>query len=115
MQKLNADKYRVTSQRWFGIFKSTESDYSSSTYSSGVIVIRVSGDCVTPSSSIIFVVELNSGLGRNGKHSSRPSMLNLTSPIPTSMWAFTELKKGLPRMSDTLELGCMSRTQSRLV
>jgi hypothetical protein len=29
MQKLNANKYWITSQRWFGIFKSTESDYSS--------------------------------------------------------------------------------------
>jgi hypothetical protein len=26
------------------------------------------------------------------------------------MWAFAVLKKGLPRMSDTLESGCMSKT-----
>jgi hypothetical protein len=96
MKKLNVDKYRVTSQQWFGIFKSTESDFSSWIYSSGVIVSPVSGDCVTPS-SIIFEVELNSGLGLNGKHYSRPSILYLTSPIPTLMWAFAVLKKGSPK------------------
>jgi hypothetical protein len=54
---------------------------------------------------------LTQAFGLNGKRSSRPLILNLTSPILMSMWAFVVLRKGLLRMSDTFESGCMSNTE----
>jgi hypothetical protein len=82
-------------------------------YSSGVSVGSEDGDLgdyFSPSSLIKFAMELNSGFGLNENHSSRPLMLNLTSPVLTLIWAFAMLRKGHPRMSDTFESGCMSNT-----
>jgi hypothetical protein len=112
------DNYRVTSWQRFRIFKSSKQDFSKFCYSLGVSVGLQDGgpdDYFSPSSLIKFVMELNSGFDLNKKHSSRPLMLNLTSPILTSMWAFAVLRKGLPRMSDTFESGCMSNTTKSLV
>jgi hypothetical protein len=55
-------------------------------------------------------IEHCSGRGLNTNSSSCPFIVNLISPFPTSMCALAVLKKGLLRMSDTFESGCMSST-----
>ena len=94
------------------ILKSTELDFSKFMSIFGGVLVCSEGDTpdnwLSPTSLIIFT--FNADLGQNGKCSSFPLILNLTSPIPMSMWAFAMLKKGLPRMRATLESGCMSST-----
>jgi hypothetical protein len=56
-----------------------------------------------------FAEELSSCFVLNVNCSSCPFMVNLISP-PTSTCALTVLKKGLSRISDTFESGCISST-----
>ena len=59
---------------------------------------------------VILIYSFGMPSGLKAKRSSCPFMVNLFSPIPTSMCALAMLKKGLPRMINTFEFGCMSST-----
>jgi hypothetical protein len=58
----------------------------------------------------MFALMLSSGLGLKANFSSFPLISNVISPLPTFMRALVVLSNGHPRISETLESGCISNT-----
>jgi hypothetical protein len=53
---------------------------------------------------------LSSGLGLKANFSSFPLLSNVISPLPKLMRALAVPRNGHPRISETLESGCISNT-----
>jgi len=100
-----------TSRRGFGVLCAPNWTSLVFDHSSGASIGTKDGDldgctCFSRHTNL----EYCSSLGLKANRSSFPLIWNLISPAPTSMCAFVECRKGLPRMSGVFMSSYMSST-----